>query len=452
MKRHSDVCYQFVAVHFLFAMFFRGGSMRHIGRLLVVAFTIALVTGCAYNDVFVRTPDIGQFAGLTEGLRDSKRLNLIVIHGMGTHPVGYSHDWLQRIGNRLSLSQDTVFPGKTIRIVRNQDRTLSGYLRVSQFTSRLRDPISKERLLRVYEVTWSPATQVLKDKAFAYDDNYAVSRSAFNREMKKKLMNDSFGDAVQYVGKKELREAMQFPIEQALCFLTNDSALDNVSNGAEADNCEFAPVLDPDFGFAVLTHSLGSAILFDVISGLTDDHVTSLGGFGSSTAIQKENAQNAIKRFESGIYHIFMMANQLPLIHLAANEVCDIGKAPHRSIAPIIKFLERLGSYLAPLANRMRTIVAFNDPNDLLSYPISECLRDSVAKFNFVDIEISIAKWALYIPGNGMASNPLDAHVNYPENDRLIELIACGSSSDRCPPLVGTPMVRKPFESDLSPH
>src|SRR6185436_4984416 len=110
---------------------------------------VGLIGGCTYNDVFEKTPAADRFTGLDEGLRQTTRLNLLVIHGMSTHKPAYSDDWTDGIATKLQLRVDESFTRKTIRIVRKQDRSLTGYLRVGQFVS------EKKGTLRIYEVTWS---------------------------------------------------------------------------------------------------------------------------------------------------------------------------------------------------------------------------------------------------------------------------------------------------------
>lgn len=404
--------------------------MNNFPSVVLTMMVFLLAGGCAHNSVLETNPNFGRFAGLNVGLEASKRLNLVVVHGMGTHPAGYSDSWVARVAGRLGLGADTGFDPKTIHILRRDGKGLAGFLKVSQFATRSPSSSVRGKLLRVYEITWSPTTESLKRTAFKYDDEYKVPRASFNRALKRDLMNDSFGDAVLYIGTQAMKDAIQYPVEQALCIVTNDSALDNAKDGAGAAFCEFAPHLDKDFGFAVLTHSLGSAILFDVMQRLTEGQSTSLGGEDSQQST--ENAKATVKEFENGIYHVFMMANQIPLIQLAANKICDDDRKLGSLSSSLGNFLARLGSYLPPIERRLRTIVAFNDPNDLLSYPISECVRRTNPQFHFVDIEISIAKWALYIPGGGMAANPLTAHLGYPENQKLIDLISCGGENHSC--------------------
>jgi hypothetical protein len=382
-----------------------------LGLHLLAAASAVLISGCAYNTVYETKPNPANFAGLGESLGKTKRLNLLAVHGMLTHHPGYSDTWTTAISQKLGLSPDKAFNNKTVGIVRKKDGVRLGYLKVGQFTA-------GKGTLRVYEVTWSPATVPLKTLAFAYDDAHSIPRNGVNKKLKKLLINDAFGDAVQYMGDSALRDAMQYPVETSLCLITNDAALDAVAPGGDVDHCEFKPGFDPDFGFAVLTHSLGSTILFDVIDKLSGPSSGSLSALGSGMAVQKVETKAAVTQLRNNTYHVFMMANQLPLLHLAANKICIPPKQQERSPMPFANL-------------QMGTIVAFNDPNDLLSYPISDCQREAEPRITFVDVEISVAKWALYVPGYGTASHPLNAHVGYYSDDRVISLIACGST-EKC--------------------
>jgi len=74
-------------------------------------------------------------------------------------------------------------------------------------------------------------------------------------------------------------------------------------------------------------------------------------------------------------------------------------------------------------------IIAFSDPNDLLSYAIPhgfvEKYLDSRLCIDVTNININVAT-ILDAFGLGKFANPIDAHVSYDTDDRVVALIAKG--------------------------
>jgi hypothetical protein len=65
-------------------------------------------------------------------------------------------------------------------------------------------------------------------------------------------------------------------------------------------------------------------------------------------------------------------------------------------------------------------VVAFTDPNDLLSYKLTG--RD-VGEHPFANVTLSVARWS-YL---GIVANPLKAHTGWEKDRRAIKLLINGS-------------------------
>jgi hypothetical protein len=88
-------------------------------------------------------------------------------------------------------------------------------------------------------------------------------------------------------------------------------------------------------------------------------------------------------------------------------------------------------------------IIAFSDPNDLLSYAIphgfAEKYLDSRLCIDVTNININVAT-IFDAFGLGKMANPINAHVGYDTDDRVVALIAkgignkntSGIANDRC--------------------
>ena len=84
-------------------------------------------------------------------------------------------------------------------------------------------------------------------------------------------------------------------------------------------------------------------------------------------------------------------------------------------------------------------VIAFSDPNDLLSYAIpfdfADKYLDSRLCIDVTNVNINVAK-VYDVFGLGKLANPLDAHVGYDNDDRVIGLIARGIANEQVAPLV----------------
>ena len=84
-------------------------------------------------------------------------------------------------------------------------------------------------------------------------------------------------------------------------------------------------------------------------------------------------------------------------------------------------------------------LIAFSDPNDLLSYPIPDrFVRDYVDSRlcpQQVNVTINVAP-VTDLVGLGEFANPLAAHVEYENDERVIDLITRGLGQPETTPLV----------------
>jgi len=83
--------------------------------------------------------------------------------------------------------------------------------------------------------------------------------------------------------------------------------------------------------------------------------------------------------------------------------------------------------------------VAFSDPNDLLSYAIphnfNEKYLDSRLCIKVTNVNINVAK-IFDAFGMGKFANPMEAHLGYTKDDRVIAMIAKGIGNKQVAPLV----------------
>jgi hypothetical protein len=375
------------------------------------------VSGPAFTGVLPLLEHQAGYPPLGEASRDRPILKVIMVHGVGTHVPGYSARLSANFAQALDLGviapepkefpiEAVPFPGENL-----------GQLSVTRHTNEARD-----REMLFYELTWSPISQPAKD-AYAFDDTavYAHKRASLNNAFKQ-FVNDVAADPLVYTGTG--RERIQAAVGQALCWAISADwqGLPDKQQICTPDNPTFASRLDND-DFAFITHSLGSRITLDGLARL-------------SKVIETEGAQRpeiarVAKSFKERDVKVFMLANQLPLLQsgLEPASVRDAGPA----------YCRPDGAHYSDRLFKETDLIAFSDPNDLLSYPIPDrFVRDYVDSRlcpRQVNVTINVAPVTDVI-GLGEFANPLTAHVDYENDERVIALITRGIGQPETAPVV----------------
>jgi hypothetical protein len=119
---------------------------------------------------------------------------------------------------------------------------------------------------------------------------------------------------------------------------------------------------------------------------------------------------------------VFMLSNQMPFL--------QIGLPPPEVAGQIESYCRPDGEHYARRAFKKINIVAFNDPNDLLSYSIPRSFVESYLDSRMcpavTNIHINVAD---RISAFGVeVVNPIAAHGNYNSDERVIELITQGNT------------------------
>jgi hypothetical protein len=353
------------------------------------------------------------FTGLTPYLNNAKgKMKVLMVHGVGDHLPGYSTQFLEKLRQKLDLSIQSSH-SKNITLTNRGDQSKNlGNLRISRLLSKDR----KNELL-FYELTWSKITAPQKE-VLAYDNSgeYSFRRAKIN-DLMKKFSNDTGPDPIIYLG--ESREDILVSFAQAFCWMASRGWSDlpnEVQQSCSFNDSQLAANVRHD-EFAIISHSLGSRITIDGmqrIASLIDDRDP---GF-----------REALKRKEIPIY---MMSNQLPMLQLG-RKLPEIANQRQDYCEPAgEKYQERMLS--------KTSIIAFSDPNDLLSYAIPhgfvEKYLDSRLCVDVTNININVAT-IFDAFGLGKLANPLDAHIGYDTDDRVIALIAKGIGNQQTDKLI----------------
>ena len=275
-------------------------------------------------------------------------------------------------------------------------------------------------------VVWSPMTQPFKSE-LNFDapgsdpaTSFPYRRATLNGALKLKLINDCLSDAVVYGGQHgdPIRAAMKLAVCRELG-----------GTPVPGQPCDFTAA-ELDRPIAVITESLGSKILFDAARAIYEE-AGRVGGARTAMA----------QRFAS-VQMIYLMANQIPLLDIASplppqlEADAQNEDVPHdSSLGHMVGMMHRARSAMPPehfAAVAMPTVVAFTDPNDLLSYRLIPSVLD-VARARLINVIGSNETTWL-----GFLERPDMAHCGYTWNSTVIGLIAHGHQ-------VGQPLPEAPI-------
>lgn len=367
------------------------------------------------------------FGGIRESLdrqvpNSPQITKVLMVHGISSHLPGYSSRFQKKLYENLDLTttEPTV---KTIQLDdsdiqwnENEPRTL-GQLRVTRHA----DATGMRQLL-FYELTWSDITDPQK-QALATDsaNNEGLARAGLNASLKS-FMNATVPDLLIYNGNGYDR--ITSSVRESVCWMLADSWDDLPANGRH--ECEkwsrstFSTLKQDDHFF--VTHSLGSRITIDTIQNFSN--------------LEKQTTKNShldevFKTVRDKEFTVFMMANQLPLLQM--------GRSAPEISAETDAYCQTNGQKSAERVMRKMNIIAFSDPNDILSYPVPLDFTtnsiDSRICPAVTNVSLNIAAQKSLFDAASFA-NPLTAHSGYMEDDRVIDLIANGISKKKITPLI----------------
>lgn len=372
-------------------------SMRYL--TLAVAFLLA---GCV---PLKRTCYEGKYPGLrqclTEVAQDRGTLRILMIHGMSNHDTNWSDKPIAGLLSNLPVTRqndDRFVPLPPTAIATN-------FLKTNSYIG------PDNRVIKVYEVTWTPSTINLKNEMFLRDGALNSDRVWVNKKLKNDTINDGFGDAVLYLN-PNYKKAMQKPIEDSIKELVKD--------------------LQENDQIILISASLGSKMTFDTVN----EH------------LQAESKLAAdFEAFAAKTTHIIMLANQIPLLLLGDDNYDPLNKnlkgwsqgselygvegfikAKRKNVNENAR-IQILDPNPDPL-NCPLQIIAATDPNDLLSYPVMKdqlVRRDSPAAslVNVQNVYIHNASAIL-----GVFVWPSYAHTGHPDNKNFVKKLTDGWTDD----------------------
>jgi hypothetical protein len=348
---------------------------------------------------------------------DRPTLKVLMIHGIGYHGVGYSTRFATNLTRALKLNvkKETT---KRIDLAHPamKDQQM-GYMTVSRYFNK-----NRTREIIFYEMIWSNIIEEEKS-LLKYDDSgaYTYKRADLNNMMKS-FLNSHAPDPMIYMGEKQ--EPILRTVGQSLCWMFSsdwEDLADHQHTFCNASNqLSLSEGLEKN-DFAIFTHSLGSRIIIDALQAVA---VQSQGGsYGSVKEDMREypGARKLLASLQKEELPIFMLANQLPLLQL--------GRKNPEVTEQIEDYCTEEGpNYHKRLFKELK-IMAFSDPNDILSYEITPLFAhkrmDSRICPRMTNVSINIAE-VVSLFGVGDIASPGEAHNGYSGDERVIQLIVHG--------------------------
>ena len=346
-------------------------------------------------------------------------LKVLMVHGIGEHLQGYSTRIAENLSQALSLNVvEARFKDISITHPAFPDQDL-GKLRIHRFTNKQE---TKEMLF--YELTWSSISSDERE-IIAYDDSgeHSFRRATINNTMKG-FMNSHVSYPLIYLGKSQAK--IQLAVVSSFCWMLSRDwqTLDqHTQESCDTNQSDNFTELDDEFAF--ITHSMGSRIVTDSLQELTRHLEQRIKSNPNDQLV------NVFEYLQKKQIPVFMLANQLPLLQLG-REIPDVTNQ-------YVDYCTNEGINHNKRFFRELTIVAFNDPNDILSYDVPpkfvDDFMDSRLCINFINVTINIAE-VVELFRLGTFANPAVAHRDYDDDERVIGIITQGIEEQNIAPIV----------------
>jgi len=385
---------------------------------------------------YVRGP---AFAGMEQFIEKSEQagansgsdLKVLMVHGIGKHLPDYSTRLAENLAKELGLDVVDRQPKNiTLRLpdlesisdsagiqdkFRGKPGDKNGTLRIDRYRSK-----NGNRKMTFYELTWSEITEADK-RIIAYDDSgeYSFRRAGLNQDLKQ-FINSHLPDPLIYMGNAQVN--IQLAVTQSLCwmFSMDYEQLPMIAD-KQCQLTDYSPDQLNNDSHVFISHSLGSRILTDALQGATAEIVSKT---------KDPNARNWVDALQDKEFTIFMLSNQLPLLQL--------GRKLPEVTNQYADYCTDSGTKNKQRVFAQTNIVAFSDPNDILSWAVPPDYEDNNMDSrmcpNLVNVIINIAevKNVLGLEFAALA----EAHSGYDNDQRVIKLITRGMSDDKADPLV----------------
>ena len=281
-----------------------------------------------------------------------------------------------------------LYVKKDPRLIKPEKRAIINREYITGFIRRFSANLTAGTRLNVYEVTWSPATRWIKQSLNDLEKfNNAESQHGLNRLLKSTIVNAGMADAVAYLSDSGI--LVNFDILQAFCmtFANNGAPFEGFAFACDQEQLgKGTDTFSKDNDVFLISHSLGTRVLFDSLGMLAlgapgrdspaENRPSLMEAFQSKFAnIGAEippsytpdfarDLGERIPEFAKSVRSIYTFTNQVPL--LAAN----LSSPFRRTSEAGMGFQDFLSLRRDGSRDSRLQVVAFHDPDDVLSYDL----------------------------------------------------------------------------------
>jgi len=352
-------------------------------------------------------PAVGDktFTGITQELGTGRELKVFWTHGMCNHDARWAlntYSLFKQALNSSGITTNKAAKSEGLVFRMRPDLELWTYVWSDITRKRKRDLYFDAPSGSYYD-----DASGLPDRA---EPQFPYKRAGANAMLKKTIMNECLADAVIVSGPS--RTELYTDAREKVCnYLGGALHADSVT-------CTVPETREEGTSRIIVAESLGSKIIADAVWALKP---------GGSDA-EKAEFGNRI----ASIKQIFLLANQIPILDLAGPLVQPGVNEPTPSGAPAKTSLAQLISRISAYRNASvqftgkPVVVAFSDPNDVLSYRL---LNDHISsEARLVNVIVSndwtftppfLDKYALEAPDT--------AHCDYRGNAAVLSLMVVGN-------------------------
>ena len=378
--------------------------MRHLIILACAGLMLAACTQPYTRPILDENGAVpGPFSGIDSLLSSDLPGRVLWVHGMCPHHPDWAQDRAQMVLSELGagaaldqpINYDPAHPNPpgTDERAYTIDRTFTvpgkGKIEVDfSMWSNLVDPY-----IANIQKPDGMHTDPLKGK---------LTRASLNATLEDVVMDQCLVDAVVYSGPNgaPIKQALRGHVCKALG-----------GTGGETGPCEI-PENQAAPKVAFVSESIGSKFLFDAIRGLWSD---------ANAAGAQPRHRSELSRRLARVAMVYMAANQIPILDQATQPAHPDPAAPSDSVRGLTSLLrENRQAFRAEAVREPLLVVAFQDPNDMLSYRLLPGIQGP-ADMRFINVTVS-NDWS-YL---GWAERPDTAHCGYRENKSVSRFIIHG--------------------------
>lgn len=387
-------------------------KLKHLFMVLFFVVTVGC-TSQPFKPVVIDAASNAKFYGIHPSSMGAKESSVVMIHGMCHKDKSWFLTTGQSFAKQLKMNATWDRQNPNGEIFNSKAHGVQAYKMLFK---------KDEYKINFYGIRFSEATQKIKNTHLCQDVSrntspkpivcssdklkYNRERAEINAAVKNILLNDCLADAVIYLG--ETGRHIKTGVRLALGEIYDDQVKEQKKH----------KTLRPS-PLSLISSSLGSKVLRDAL--LPDNGVR----------------ENKGLKLMSNMTHVYLSANQIPLLNLGNNQKRINKNLGIQSVSPlkgdfsdVVNIINQIRAnktkrFYSALYTEALNVISFTDPNDLLSYEIT---KENYGGNNVVNVIVSNESTYDFkvIPS---FENPLPAHTGYLKNSDVINLIACGHNN-----------------------